>query len=56
MFSISIAEAERAREQATRVNRITFLAFVFVPLSFPTGFFGMNVQVHELGNDRMALK
>lgn len=54
MSSISIAEAQRAREQATRVNRITFLAFVFVPLSFTTGFFGMNVT--ELGNDRIGLK
>jgi Mg2+ and Co2+ transporter CorA len=54
MSSISIAEAQRAHKQAKRVGKITFLAFVFVPLSFTTGFFGMNVT--ELGNDRLGLK
>lgn len=54
MSSISIAEAQRAREQATRISKITFLAFVFVPLSFTTGFFGMNVT--ELSDHRVGLK
>lgn len=53
MSSISIAETQRGREQTTRVSKITFLAFIFVPLSFTTSFFGMNVT--ELSNDRLGL-
>lgn len=54
MSSISIAEAQRASEQTTRVSKTTFLAFVFMPLPFKTGVFGMNVT--ELGDDRLGLK
>ena len=43
MSSISISESQKAMEQAQRVGKLTFLAFLFVPLSFTTSFFGMNV-------------
>ena len=49
MSSISISESHEAIEQAKRMGRLTFLAFIFVPLSFPTGIFWMNVQ--ELKDD-----
>ena len=39
MSSISISESQKAMEQAQRVERLTFLAFIFVPLSFTTSFF-----------------
>jgi Mg2+ and Co2+ transporter CorA len=43
MSSISISESQRAINQAYRVEKLTFLAFIFVPLSFTTAFFSMNV-------------
>jgi Mg2+ and Co2+ transporter CorA len=54
LSSISIAESQRATEQAQRVGKLTFLAFIFVPLSFTTGFFGMNVT--EIASDKLSLK
>jgi len=47
MNSMSIAEAEKGILQAERLGKLTFLAFIFVPLSFTTSFFGMNFR--ELG-------
>ncbi|KAI1669666.1 CorA/Zinc transport protein ZntB [Pyrenophora tritici-repentis] len=44
MSSMSIAESRKAINQAERVTKLTFLAFIFVPLSFTTSFFGMNVK------------
>jgi Mg2+ and Co2+ transporter CorA len=44
MSSISISESQRAIEQAERMGKLTFLAFVFVPLSFTTSFFAMNLS------------
>jgi Mg2+ and Co2+ transporter CorA len=49
MSSISISESQRAIDQAQRVEKLTFLAFIFVPLSFTTGLFGMNVTEIEGG-------
>ncbi|KAH6651316.1 hypothetical protein F5144DRAFT_589559 [Chaetomium tenue] len=43
MSSMSILESERAIEQAEVVTRLTNLAFFFVPLTFVSGIFGMNV-------------
>ena len=40
----SIEESKRSIEEATSVKRLTQLAFVFIPLSFVTSVFGMNVQ------------
>ncbi|KAG7004295.1 hypothetical protein G7Y79_00026g058790 [Physcia stellaris] len=47
--SIPISESQLAMEQAQRVKKMTFLAYFFVPLSFTTSFFGMNVE--ELQGD-----
>ncbi|RKK89171.1 hypothetical protein BFJ68_g16776 [Fusarium oxysporum] len=47
MSSMSISESQRAITQAERVGKLTLLAFIFVPLSFTTSFFGMNVQQIE---------
>lgn len=47
LSSVSISESKKGIEQAKRVSKLTFLAFIFVPLSFTTSFFGMNVK--ELG-------
>jgi Mg2+ and Co2+ transporter CorA len=53
MSSVSISESKKAIGQASRVARLTFLAFLFVPLSFTTSFFGMNVT--ELANNRLSI-
>ena len=38
-------EAGESLDQTKRLNNLTVLTFVFVPLSFVSGFFGMNVDV-----------
>ena len=53
MNSIAIQESKRAIRQAERVEKLTFLAFVFVPMSFTSSFFGMNIK--ELGNDKVSI-
>ncbi|KAL4939102.1 hypothetical protein BDV06DRAFT_199476 [Aspergillus oleicola] len=53
MSGISISESKRAIEQTERVAKLTFLAFIFVPLSFTTSFFGMNVS--ELKDNRASI-
>jgi hypothetical protein len=45
MSSITILESEKAIEQAEVVTRLTNLAFFFIPLSFVSSVFGMNVNV-----------
>ncbi|PGH34680.1 hypothetical protein GX50_02468 [[Emmonsia] crescens] len=50
MSSISISESTKAIDQGRRVAKLTFLAFIFVPLSFTTSFFGMNVKEFEANN------
>lgn len=54
MSSISITESQQAIEQARRVGKLTFLAFLFVPLGFTTSFFGMNVS--ELAGGKLGLQ
>ena len=44
MSSISVMEAGSIKEQAQQGQMITRLAFLYVPLSFVTGIFGMNVK------------
>jgi Mg2+ and Co2+ transporter CorA len=44
MSSISVLEATSIKEQARQGQMITRLAFLYVPLSFVTGIFGMNVR------------
>jgi Mg2+ and Co2+ transporter CorA len=45
----SLEEAKKGINQARVVGRLTMLASIFVPLSFTTSLFGMNVR--ELGGD-----
>lgn len=51
--SISITESQKGISQAQRLGRLTFLAFIFVPCSFTTSFFGMNVS--ELHDGQLGL-
>lgn len=44
MNTIVILESEKAINQSERIRKLTFLAFIFAPLSFTTSFFGMNVN------------
>ena len=44
MSSISVMEAGSIKEQAQQGQIITWLAFLYVPLSFVTGIFGMNIK------------
>lgn len=44
MSSISVRDSQLSIEQSQRATRLTQLAFIYVPLSFVTGIFGMNVQ------------
>lgn len=50
MNSISIEESQKAMMQAERVGKLTFLASIFVPLSFTTSVFGMNVRELDQGS------
>lgn len=50
MSTMSIAESKKGIEQAERVAQLTRLAFVFVPLSFTTSFFGMNFEQLATGD------
>lgn len=42
MNNANLAESRRAIAQASRVSKLTLLAFFYVPLSFTSSFFGMN--------------
>jgi CorA-like Mg2+ transporter protein len=44
MSSISVQESHLSSEQAKRATRLTQLAFIYIPLSFVTGIFGMNLK------------
>ncbi|KAK5741728.1 hypothetical protein LTR17_003719 [Elasticomyces elasticus] len=44
MSSLSVRDSQTSIEQARRGTLITYLAFIYVPLSFVTGIFGMNVK------------
>jgi hypothetical protein len=44
MSSISVRDTQLSIEQSRRATRLTQLAFIYVPLSFVTGIFGMNVK------------
>ncbi|KAF2160590.1 hypothetical protein M409DRAFT_28976 [Zasmidium cellare ATCC 36951] len=49
----SYAESKRAIAQAQGVEKLTRLAFVFVPMSFSCAFFGMNFK--EIGQGTLSL-
>lgn len=40
-----IAQTAASAEQARAATRVTYLAFVYIPLTFVTGIFGMNIRV-----------
>ena len=44
MSSIGILEAEASKKQVRRRQMLTQLAFIYIPLSFVTGIFGINVR------------
>lgn len=44
MSSMSVLDSRTSIEQAQRGQQLTQLAFVYIPLSFITGVFGMNVK------------
>jgi hypothetical protein len=44
LTELSIQESQRSIREATSVKRLTQLAFVFIPLSFATSIFGMNLN------------
>lgn len=48
-------ESRKAIVQARRVERLTFFASIFVPLSFTTSLFGMNVSQLGTGNTSIAV-
>lgn len=43
LSSISVQEAETSAKASQRAQQLTVLAFIFIPLSFVTSIFGMNV-------------
>jgi CorA-like Mg2+ transporter protein len=49
MYSANIVESKRAMEQANRVGKLTMLAYLYVPLSFTSSFFGMNFTQFSSG-------
>lgn len=53
MNDMNLTESKRAITQAGSVKRLTFIAFVYIPLSFTTSLFGMNVR--QLGSGEMPL-
>ena len=44
MSSISVRDNQLSIEQSQRAARLTQLAFIYAPLSFVAGIFGMNVR------------
>jgi hypothetical protein len=45
--TIKVIEARKSLDQTLKINRLTRLAFVFVPLGFIASLFGMNVNVFQ---------
>lgn len=50
MNTISILESKKGLQQAERVGLLTFLAYVFIPLTFISSVFGMNVTTFTSPN------
>lgn len=49
---VGIEHTKRSMEQNGRLKRLTQLAFVFIPLSFSTSIFGMNLEMLGTGNGK----
>lgn len=43
--AVGVAQTAATVEQARAATRVTYLAFVYIPLTFVTGIFGMNIRV-----------
>ncbi|KAH8660512.1 hypothetical protein BX600DRAFT_438725 [Xylariales sp. PMI_506] len=48
MNMINSKEMKNSYKQSERIGKLTFLAFVFAPLSFTTSFFAMNIGLENL--------
>jgi Mg2+ and Co2+ transporter CorA len=48
MNNINSKEVKNSYEQSKRIGKLTFLAFLFAPLSFTTSFFAMNIGLENL--------
>ena len=55
MYNTQIKEARQGIEQAEEDAKLTRLAFVFIPLSFTTSLFGMNVKQFGTGTVPIGL-
>ena len=53
MSSISAQDSQLSLDEARRSSLITWLAFIYVPLSFVTGIFGMNLK--EINGSPLSL-
>jgi hypothetical protein len=53
MNNTMLVESRRAIRQAKWVGKLTLVAFFYIPLSFTTSFFGMNVI--QLGTGRLSI-
>ncbi|KAI9685648.1 MAG: hypothetical protein M1820_010757 [Bogoriella megaspora] len=49
MNNALLAESREAKLQALGLKKLTIVAFIFIPLSFTTSFFGMNFEVFGQG-------
>lgn len=54
MSTISITDAQRSLDETRRVQYITYLAFIFIPMTYIASCFGMNIQ--ELKDPGSTLK
>lgn len=53
LSSVGVLEAENSTAQAHRGQTLTMLAFIYVPLSFVTGIYGMNIG--EINGSRLSV-
>jgi CorA-like Mg2+ transporter protein len=53
MSSINVQESQLSSEEAQRATRLTQLAFMYIPLSFVTGIFGINIK--ELNGSGLSI-
>lgn len=47
--ALSLEESRKGIQQAVSVGRLTQLAFIFIPFTFTTGIFGMNIESFKNG-------
>lgn len=50
LYDEQLNEAKESRKAAVSIGRLSKLAFIFIPLSFTTSFFGMNVREFGTGH------